>query len=214
MNSSQEKIFPLLDLTSLNETDDSASLVSLCCQAVKESSHVAAVCVYPEFVMQAVKALQNRQVKVATVANFPQGTDSIAAVTTAIQKSVQQGAQEIDVVFPYPSYLAGEKKWAQEFIRGCKKACGATVLLKVILETGALQDLKIIAEASQDMLLAGADFLKTSTGKIAVGATLEAADVMLQAIKKNVCRAATTHGFKSGWWHTHRAGRYAIYQAG
>lgn len=183
MKNSHENFFPLLDLTSLNETDDISSIVLLCSKAVRKSGHVAAICVYPQFVKQGVRALKNTNVKVATVANFPQGTSSVATVTAAIQESVQNGAQEIDVVFPYMSYLAGEKKSAQDFIRACKKACGETILLKVILETGALQDLKIIAEASQDTLLAGADFLKTATGKIAVGATLEVADVMLHTIK-------------------------------
>ena len=182
-NEIRQKIFSLLDLTSLNETDDISSIVSLCSKAVRSDDHVAAICVFSQFVKQGVKALQDTNVKVATVANFPQGTYSVAIVTAAIQESVQNGAQEIDVVFPYKSYLAGEKKSTQDFIRACKKACGETILLKVILETGELQDLKIIAEASQDMLLAGADFLKTSTGKIAVGATLEAVNVMLHTIK-------------------------------
>lgn len=183
VNEIRQKIFPLLDLTSLNETDDIASIALLCNKAVRPDAHVAAICVFSQFVKQGVKALQNTPVKVATVANFPQGTHTVAAVTAAIQESIQNGAQEIDVVFPYRSYLAGERKAVQEFIRACKKACGETILLKVILETGALQDLKIIAEASQDMLLAGADFLKTSTGKITVGATLGTADVMLHTIK-------------------------------
>lgn len=183
MKNIREKIFSLLDLTSLNDTDDVSSIALLCSKAVSKSNHVAAICVYPQFVKQGVKALANTNVKIATVANFPQGTNSIVTVMAAIQESVRNGAQEIDVVFPYLSYLAGERKSAQDFIRACKEACGENILLKVILETGALQDLKIIADASQDALLAGADFLKTATGKIAVGATLEAADMMLHAIK-------------------------------
>ncbi|MEQ1790288.1 MAG: hypothetical protein ABL857_07585, partial [Rickettsiales bacterium] len=95
----------------------------------------------------------------------------------------QDGAQEIDVVFPYSRYLAGETQYAHTFVSSCKAACGDAMTLKVILETGALNDIAIIADACFETLAAGADFVKTSTGKIAEGATLEAAATLLLVIR-------------------------------
>jgi deoxyribose-phosphate aldolase len=154
--------------------------------------HVAAVCVYPAFVKQAVAALHGTSVNVATVINFPEGNHSLTSVTHAIQSALNEGAEEIDIVFPYPRYLAGEKTDVKEYLHACKLACGDH-LLKVILETGALKDLHIIAAASELAIEAGADFLKTSTGKIAIGATLEAAAVMLQTIRN---KSNDSVGFK------------------
>lgn len=99
-----------------------------------------------------------------------------------IGRALEDGAQEIDVVFPYERYLAGERQYAQTFVSTCKAACGSAAL-KVILETGALSDVTLIADAGYDVLAAGADFVKTSTGKINEGATLEAAATLLLVVK-------------------------------
>lgn len=192
----RQKIFSLIDLTDLSDTVNSENIKSLCHTAIRPFGHVAAVCIYPAFVQQAAKALANTPVKIATVVNFPHATDSIDTVVSAINKAVQDGAHEIDVVFPYLKYLTGEKRVAQNFIRACKETCGTSILLKVILETGILQDLEIIKNASEDMLIAGADFLKTSTGKVAVGATLEAAEVMLFTIKSMSIKLSRPLGLK------------------
>ena len=178
------QLYSLIDLTSLNETDNAEVISALCKKAILPKTHVAAVCVYPQFVEQAKKILSSAPVKIATVANFPHGTSSLENVVTEIKASIQNGADEIDVVFPYPLYFQGQKEQAYDFIRACKAACGEKILLKVILETGALEDPAIIAEVSYNVCHAGADLLKTSTGKIAVGATLPAAEAMLQVIKK------------------------------
>jgi len=174
----------LIDLTSLNDTDNAEVIAALCQKAVSTNGHVAAVCIYPPFVSQAKKLLVNESVRIATVANFPQGTDLLETVLTSIHQVIANGADEIDVVFPYQDYLRGEKEKAYDFIRACKAACGEKILLKVILETGALLDSAVIAEASYHVCHAGADFLKTSTGKISIGATLEAARTILMTIKK------------------------------
>lgn len=176
------QVLSLLDLTSLNDTDTAETIDTLCQNA--KSHHVAAVCVYPRFVKQAATALQNTHIKIATVVNFPKGTDSLENVLLDIKQAIQDGADEIDVVFPYQQFLAGNVDSATHFIRECKLACGKNIL-KVILETGALKEKNLIAEASRCALAAGADFLKTSTGKIEVGATLEAAEIMLQEIKQS-----------------------------
>lgn len=182
---SKKKLLSLIDLTSLNDSDSSESITALCQKAVTSLGHVAAVCVYPQFVKKASSLLVGTPVKIATVVNFPHGTDPLDLVSELIQQVVHDGAQEVDVVFPYSEYLAGHKFAARDFIKTCKEQCGEHILLKVILETGALQDPEVIAEVAREAVEAGADFLKTSTGKIAVGATLEAAQAMLMVIKES-----------------------------
>jgi deoxyribose-phosphate aldolase len=182
------RILTLIDLTSLADTDTSEQIAALCDKALAAPVSVAAVCVYPRFIKTVSARLQNTSIKCAAVANFPEGVAALADVIADIKNSIAQGAQEIDVVFPYRSFLLGAKTDAQNFIRQCKAACGGNVLLKVILETGALP-VENIAEAAVLVIDAGADFVKTSTGKITVGATLEAAEIILQTIKaskKNV----------------------------
>lgn len=177
------RLYGLIDLTSLNGNDTPESITKLCEKAQSVLGQVAAVCVYPNFVSMVANALVQTSVKVATVVNFPDGASSLEAVIAEINQCLQSGAQEIDVVFPYGRYLAGEQHYAEDFVRACKAACGNTVTLKVILETGALSDPAIIADAAYAALAAGADFIKTSTGKISEGATLEAAATMLLVIK-------------------------------
>jgi deoxyribose-phosphate aldolase len=191
------QILSLIDLTSLNDSDTEESIAALCQKAVTPYGNVAAVCIYPQFVKQAADALMGSGVKIATVANFPQGNASLDPVLTSIYHSILAGAQEIDVVFPYMQYVSGERAAACEFIHACKQKCGSSILLKVILETGAFPDVDLISTASRDVLLAGADFIKTSTGKIAVGATLNAATAMLKAIKELSSRLNRPLGFKA-----------------
>lgn len=179
----QTRIFSLLDLTSLNDTDSENNIRALCKEASSLLGHVAAVCVYPRFIREVVNYISGSPIKVATVANFPHGTDLLPAVVQSIEESLHAGADEIDVVFPYQAYIQGKRQFTRDFIAECKKAAGSH-LLKVILETGALGNLTTISAASEDMLSAGADFLKTSTGKIQIGATMPAAEVMLTAIHK------------------------------
>lgn len=189
-------IFSLIDLTSLNESDTEEVIHALCQAAVSPLGHVAAVCIYPAFVKSAKSFLAEKPVKIATVANFPLANDSLENVLYSIKTSLQNGADEIDVVFPYKNFLAGEKDFSKKFIEECKKTCGEKIL-KVILETGALIKPASISEASEIALRAGADFIKTSTGKIAVGATLEAAETMLLTIKKLSSELKRSFGFKA-----------------
>jgi deoxyribose-phosphate aldolase len=180
---SKERIVSLIDLTSLNATDNEADIAALCERATQLVSPVAAICIYPRFVKLVADTFAGTSVKTATVANFPGGDQSLENVLIEINAALQDGAEEIDVVFPYERYLAGERQHAQNFISTCKTACGVSAILKVILETGALKDPAIIADAAFDAIAAGADFVKTSTGKLPEGATLEAAAVLLLVIK-------------------------------
>jgi deoxyribose-phosphate aldolase len=177
----------LVDLTSLNDDDTPERIAALCEQAVTPAGQVAAVCIYSPFVRQAVNALEGTGVRVATVANFPAGAPDAAAAAREADAAVNAGADEVDVVLPYERYAAGDREAALEVVRAARDATAGAVL-KVILESGRLGSAETIQAAATDALDAGADFVKTSTGKLQPGATPEAARAMLAAI------AAAGHG--------------------
>lgn len=187
----EKKIFSFLDLTCLQDSDNAATIAALCRKAQEPGAEVAAVCVYPPFVHDAVAHLSKTTIKVATVVNFPRGDETLDLISASIRQSLADGATEIDMVFPYKQYLQGKKVNALHKVRACKELLGKNILLKVILETGVIDNLTIVEQLSYELIAAGADFLKTSTGKVSVGATIEAAAVMLSAIK--------TSGAKTGF---------------
>lgn len=178
---------PLVDLTSLNATDTDADIESLCQQAKTPFGHPAAVCVYPQFIVTARRALTahtlNGQVKIASVTNFPDGGADVMAAARETREAVASGADEVDVVLPYRTLIDGDEDTCLEFVEMCQAACGGQALLKIILETGELKEPALIKRASEIAIEGGADFIKTSTGKVEVSATLEAAEIMLNAIK-------------------------------
>ena len=183
MNISKAQILSLLDLTSLNEDDTPAVIDALCSNATQAIGKVAAVCVYPPFVAQCRARLPaSSGINVATVVNFPSGNEPLADVLAQTQQALADGANEIDLVFPYQALQQGN---ADAGAAMCSQI--ATLVhqhsgsLKVILETGALSP-EHIAQAAQIAIAAGADFLKTSTGKIAHGASLEASAILLDQI--------------------------------
>jgi deoxyribose-phosphate aldolase len=169
-------IIPYIDLTSLNEDDTEEKIAMLCQKAQTPLGNVAAVCLYPAFVATAWKNLIEPSIKIATVANFPSGHIPIKEVSQIIKKAILDGAAEIDVVIP-PHDMGN-------FIAHCKMLCGDKTLLKVILETGILSPIQI-QEYSEIAIENGADFLKTSTGKIPQGATIAAATTILETIKRS-----------------------------
>lgn len=173
----------LLDLTSLNDDDDAAAIDNLCTRARTAFGPVAAVCIWPRFVAQAKEHLHGNGIKVAAVANFPAGGDDLALALQDTREILGEGGDEVDLVMPYNRWLAGDREAAKEMIASVKQTCGDKARLKVILETGKLGDRERIYDASRDAIAAGADMIKTSTGKIAISATLEAAEAMLLAIK-------------------------------
>lgn len=179
-----QEVLSLIDLTSLRGDETATDIQELCAQAASAYGHVAAVCVYPEYLPQAREALSSaKDIRLATVSNFPQGSDSVTRAVAETKKAIELGADEVDVVFPYQSLLKGEESTGFKLVRQCKLACGDK-LLKVILETGALESKEMIQKASEISIDAGADFLKTSTGKIEINATLAAAQAMLEVIKR------------------------------
>ena len=164
-----------LDLTSLNDNDTPADIDRLCERALGPHGPTAAVCVWPRFVAQA-RARLPASVRVAAVANFPDGSTDLARALRDTQQIVDAGGDEVDVVIPYR-----ELSCAPSLLSEVRRACEG-LTLKVILETGELQDEALIRQACAMALDAGADFLKTSTGKAKVSATPTAARLLLQAI--------------------------------
>jgi len=193
------RILSLLDLTSLNDTDTDETVIALCEQALESPIAPAAVCVGPKQALVPVIVLRDSPIKTATVANFPSGALSTAMTSFEILRSVNDGVEEIDVVFPYRAFGQGQIKECTEFLEAAKSACGVLAHLKVILETGEIEDPEMIEEAAKLAIECGADFLKTSTGKVAVNATLEASEILLKTIKstKAECGFKAAGGIKT-----------------
>ena len=181
-----------LDLTSLNDGDTAADIEALCRRAQTAHGPVAAVCVWPRFVAQARAALPS-SIKVAAVANFPDGALDVARALADVAEIAQAGGDEVDVVLPYRALLADQSTEVAEFLSEVRFA-SRPLTLKVIIESGELASPDRIAQATRLALAAGADFVKTSTGKTKVGATPEAAAVMLKEIQASGLPAA---GFKA-----------------
>ncbi|WP_257282909.1 deoxyribose-phosphate aldolase [Endozoicomonas sp. SESOKO1] len=201
-NARSRQALQLMDLTSLNDDDTPEKIIELCHQARTEAGNTAAVCIYPRFIPIARKTLNSlglNDVTIATVTNFPAGDDDIDIAVAETKAAVAYGADEVDVVFPYRALMAGNEEVGAELVRRCKEACGADagghkkVLLKVIIETGELKDPALIRKASEIAIAAGADFIKTSTGKVPINATPESARIMLEAIRDS---GNTQVGFK------------------
>ncbi|NRD72782.1 deoxyribose-phosphate aldolase [Shewanella sp. VB17] len=190
-----QQALELMDLTTLNDDDTDDKVIALCHKAKTPAGNTAAICIYPRFIPIARKTLNDmdcEDIRIATVTNFPHGNDDIAIAILETRAAVAYGADEVDVVFPYRALMEGNETVGFELVKACKEACGEDVILKVIIESGALQDPALIRTASEIAIDAGADFIKTSTGKIAVNATLEAAEIMMTVIsEKN-----TNVGFK------------------
>lgn len=182
-----------LDLTSLNDGDTDADVIKLCARAHGSHGTTAAVCVWPRFAALARREAPNG-IAVAAVANFPDGSADIARAVRDTREIVDAGAQEVDVVLPFARLMQGDERSVAGLLAAVRAACDGLVL-KVIIESGVLASDALIARAAQLGLEAGADFLKTSTGKTPVSATPEAATVMLNAIAADPRHAHV--GFKA-----------------
>lgn len=181
-----------LDLTNLDEACTAADIDALCRRAQTPEGSVAAVCIWPQFVAQAKAALAHTGIRVATVVDFPRGDGGGAAAAAEARAALADGADEIDMVIPWRALKAGDEAAVPAAVTAVKAACG-TVTLKAILETGELADPALIGLAAEQALVGGADFLKTSTGKVPVNATPEAAEILLETI----ARQGGTAGFKA-----------------
>jgi len=192
----------MVDLTTLEGADTPGKIRSLCAKAMRPDPGdasvppVAAVCVYPDLVGIAVEALRGSPVAVASVATaFPSGRASLATKLSDVREAVAAGAGEIDMVIDRGAFLAGRYLQVFDEIVAVKAACGSAHL-KVILETGELVILDNVRRASWLALLAGGDFIKTSTGKVSPAATPQVALVMLQAVRDFAAATGDVRGVK------------------
>ena len=173
----------LLDLTDLSDTCGQTHIDLLCRRAITPHGKVAAICIWPQFVQYASGKLKGSGVRIATVINFPRGGSDIDRALDDTQEALRDGADEIDLVMPWHAFLQGDETGPRDMMAAVADATAGAHVLKVILETGALVQPETIARASRLAIAAGANFIKTSTGKIAVSATPEAARTMMEAIK-------------------------------
>ena len=192
-----QRALNLMDLTTLNDDDTDQKVIDLCRKAKSPAGLTAAVCIYPRFIPIARKTLREigaADVRIATVTNFPHGNDDIEIAVAETRAAVAYGADEVDVVFPYRAFMAGNEQVGFDLVKACKEACGSQALLKVIIETGELKEEALIRKASEISIKAGADFIKTSTGKVPVNATPESARIMMEVIRD--MGVSKTVGFK------------------
>jgi len=192
----------MLDLTTLDAKDTQGKVKQLCAKAIRpydldeSMPSVAAVCVFPNMIKYAKKSLLNTNIKVAAVATaFPTGMSDLRFRLQETKWAVSEGADEIDMVISRGKFLAGEYSEVFDEIAAVKEACGEAHL-KVILETGELSTLDNVRRASDLAILAGADFIKTSTGKIQPAATLPVTLVMLESIRDYYYKTGKKIGMK------------------
>lgn len=183
-----------IDLTTLEGADTQQKVKTLCEKA--RQLNTAAVCVYPTLVATARESLTGAPQKVAAVAGaFPAGQSPLHVKVAEVEWTVAQGADEIDMVISRGTFLEGKYEVVANEIAAIKKACGKAHL-KVILETGELKTAANIRKASEIAILSGADFIKTSTGKIPEAASEFAAVVMLETIREYYEKTGKMIGFK------------------
>lgn len=198
-----EQLYACIDNTSLQGSDTAESITALCRNAVTMADPaagiptVAAVCVYPLYVSQVRRQLADSGIRVAAVAGgFPAGQLPTELKLHEVRYAIACGADEIDFVINRGDILSGHTDRVVDEVFAVRAVCGDKVL-KVILETGELQRDDAIHQAAMAAMTGGADFIKTSTGKTAIGATLPAARVMLEAIAEYRGRTGRNVGFKA-----------------
>jgi deoxyribose-phosphate aldolase len=196
------KILGCIDYTTLEGSDNDERIISLCRKAKDirqfgpDLPNVAAVCFYPPFIRLAKKELAGTGIQIASVAGaFPSGQLPLHLKIEEVKYAVEQGADEIDMVISRGKFLAKEYENVFDEIAANKEAC-RSAHLKVILETGELQNIPNIRKASEIAINAGADFIKTSTGKIQPAATLEAFLIMADTVKEYYLKTGKKIGLK------------------
>ncbi|RCS24824.1 deoxyribose-phosphate aldolase [Phyllobacterium salinisoli] len=178
------RVLPLIDLTDLAEDSTPQAVAALSARAITPHGHTAAICIWPRFIETAKALLHGTGVRIAAVVNFPHGGTDIDDVLAETEQAIADGADEIDLVLPYRDFAANGAVLSRQMISSVKKLCGRKVKLKVILETGRLADDALIETASEVALEEGADFIKSSTGKVEINASPHALRIMLEAIRE------------------------------
>ena len=195
-------VFQSIDFTTLEAFDNAEKINDFCAKALafpKQKPHlsVPAICIYSPFVRQAKQRLKGSGIRVATVACcFPSGQMPFDLKVKEVEYCVNEGADEVDMVISRGTFLAGRYEEVFDEIMTIKETCGDKAHLKVILETGELKTVENIRKASELAILADADFIKTSTGKVPVAATPLAAIVMIDTIKEYYLATGQKVGFK------------------
>ena len=196
-------LFGSIELTTLKTTDSDTSVLAFTERVndfdneYPDLPHVATICVYPCFAKTVAESLEVDGVEIACVSgSFPSSQARIEVKVAETSLAVADGATEIDIVMPVGKFLSGDYEGVCDDIAELKAACGENVAMKVILETGALKTASNIKKASILSMYAGADYIKTSTGKLEPAATPEAAYVMCQAIKEYYDKTGIQIGFK------------------
>ena len=196
-------LFGSIELTTLKTTDSDTSVLAFTERLndfdnqYPDMPHVATICVYPCFANTVAESLEVDGVEIACVSgSFPSSQARIEVKIAETSLAVADGATEIDIVMPVGKFLSGDYEGVCDDIAELKAACGETVPMKVILETGALKTATNIKKAALLAMYAGADYIKTSTGKLQPAATPEAAYVMCQAIKEYYDETGIQIGFK------------------
>lgn len=189
-----QQLLTLLDITRLQDNDTAQQMQLWLDEMATSQAVPAAFCVYPQFIEQTKQHLQQHGInaKIATVVNFPHGQQTADVVVSDIERCLLAGADEIDCVLPFQALLAGEHGYVKTFLYDVKQACGKAPL-KVIIESGELTTSQQIIKATELCIQCGADFVKTSTGKVPVGCTTEAARSILTVI----AAADSRVGFKA-----------------
>jgi deoxyribose-phosphate aldolase len=190
------RALPLLDLTNLNGDCSREDIDTLCKRADTPHGTVGAICIWPRYVAHAHARLINTNIPIATVVNFPSGNQDIDITLVETEQAIDDGAAEIDLVMPHRAFAEGDVDAAREMMEAVRATCGERAKLKVIIESGELKSADLIREASLMAIDAGADFIKTSTGKVEVNATPETAELMIQAIADTSVPGGKAVGFK------------------
>lgn len=195
-------LFNSIELTSLKTTDNEDSILKFVERINRfddiypELGHVATVCVYPNFAKVCHETLENEEIEIACVSGcFPSSQSFIEVKIAETALALREGATEIDMVIPVGKFLSGDYEGMCDDIEEIKSVCGDRPL-KTILETGCLQNASNIKKASILAMYSGADYIKTSTGKLSPAATPEAAFVMCEAIKEYYDKTGIQIGFK------------------
>ncbi len=207
-------VIALLDLTSLREDDTAATIAALCRRAAAPSPGApaaAAVCVLPRFVSAARRELLGSAVRVAAAAgDFPSGGAPLSERLEEVRRAAGEGADEIDAPIDRGAFRRGEERRVADDVAAIRAACGGTTL-KVILETGELLSGERIRRAAEIAIAAGADFVKSSTGTIAAGATVEAVRVLLEAARDAEARFGRRVGVKASGGIRRREDAFAFF---
>lgn len=179
-----EQYYRVLDFTRLVEDDEASEIEQFVKTAIKADYPVAAICLYPQYLAQAKRLINPaKPLAIATVVNFPDGNTSFEQLEKEIRFAIEQGADEIDFVYPYQPYLKDNSDMEGLTLLEKVRACCADKKLKVILETGAFDTPEKIYSLSKSIVDLDVDYIKTSTGKFSIGASFEAVYAIAQAIK-------------------------------